>query len=205
MNAIISMVLALSLMNGCSTMTKESCQEQDWQLYASQKFSNSPSSFNSINAAAHDACKEHQITPDLEQLKLGYMQGVRSYCTKRNIWEQTLKGETVNISYCPSSMRKDLQQVLTSAKDVHALEQLEEELIAIENSINSLQHEMYGIENELQAKYAAKAPQHEIDALIAKLNAKRGEILNAQNDLSKKRLKAIQMRRRANKYQQYNS
>ena len=200
---LISLLAAIFL-TGCTSMSKESCQTQDWQLYASQKFVNSPASFSSINSMAHEACKEHGISPNLDELKAGYIAGVKSYCTPRNTWERTLKGENVVVNYCPASVRANLQKVLISAKDVYKLEQLEEEIIAKQNSINTLQHEMYRIESDLQMKYANRAPQHEIDSLIASLNSKRAEILNAQNDLSQKHLKAGQMRRRANKYQKYN-
>tara|TARA_R110000868_G_scaffold154736_1_gene380891 strand:- start:4566 stop:5180 length:615 start_codon:yes stop_codon:yes gene_type:complete len=204
MKAKLTAILLVIFLSACTTMSKEKCQGQDWQLYASQKFSNSPASFSSINSMAHEACKEHGISPTLEELKAGYIEGIKSYCTPRNIWERTLKGEDVVINYCPASVRANLKKVSVSAKDVYHLEQLEEEIVEKQNSLNTLQHEMYRIESDLQAKYAARAPQHEIDSLIASLNSKRAEILNAQNDLSQKHLKASQLRRRANKYQRYN-
>lgn len=187
---------------GCSTLSKDDCQTQDWQTYAKSRTLNYPQDFKQLATSARDACAEHQIVPNYEAMKQGYVEGMNQYCNSKNIWDKGLQGQAVNLLYCPSGNRGKLQRVYNAAKYINEIELLEGQALEMEGKVVSLQQEAYALENEIDRLYRSNAAQAEIDNARNRLTQKRSEILKQQNELASLRLKIGQMKRRAQAFNQ---
>lgn len=190
------------IISGCSTLSKDDCQTQDWREYAKKRTLNYPQDFKKLATTARDACVEHQITPNYDLMKQGYIEGMNQYCNSKNIWDLGIEGKTVNLLHCPSGNRGKLQRVYNAAKYINEIEVLEQKAIDLENKIVRLQQESYSIQSEVDRLYLSGASQAEAAMANSRLTQKRAEIIQVQNSLASLRLKINQMRRRAQAFNQ---
>lgn len=178
----------LLFINACTTMSKDACVSQDWRDYARERIQIVPRDFNGLANMAKAACEEHNIAPNLEALKQGYVEGLNIFCQSKNVWEKGLEGESVNLNYCPSANRKKLQRVYEAASYIHEIEELEEKAVGLEDEIARLNDEaMTAIRNDNSSEF----------------NLKKAEISRKQSELSTLRLKIKQMRRRAQTFNHF--
>lgn len=202
MLAKVLTLTVLALATGCSTLSKNDCQTQDWHDYAKTRTLNYPQDFTKLATTARDACTEHQITPNYESLKQGYVEGLNQYCNSKNIWDKGISGQSVNLLHCPSGNRGKLQRVYNAAKYINDIEKLEEQALEMEGKVTALQQESYAIESEIDRMYRNNSSQTEIDSARQRLGQKRAEVVKQQNELASLRLKIGQMRRRAQAFNQ---
>jgi hypothetical protein len=83
----ICKVLAVFLMlsvGGCASLSQSECISADW--YDLGVHNALEGQKRNYVAKHFKACSEYQITPDLVEYKLGWMEGVQKFCTAQSAW-----------------------------------------------------------------------------------------------------------------------
>ena len=72
------LILALSLLGGCSALSEQQCRLGDWYGLGYQD-GQAGRTRNRLDEY-HKSCAEYAITPDLERWQAGYDKGLAFYC-----------------------------------------------------------------------------------------------------------------------------
>lgn len=85
--------LAMSaVLAGCASMSKTECQSADWQLagLADGRSGLPPDYINSHQ----EACAKAGVTPDVPRWRVGWTEGVKSFCSPNSAWNAGLRNAT---------------------------------------------------------------------------------------------------------------
>jgi len=84
----ISALLSMMLLGGCASLSQSECISADWYDVGVH---NALEGQKKDYVAEHfKACSKYQITPDLVEYKLGWMEGVQRFCTAQSAWRYGL-------------------------------------------------------------------------------------------------------------------
>lgn len=192
----INLLLLSIFVASCTTLSLDDCKTQNWQEFAKERTQKRPDSFTKLSQVAADACKEHQVSPNLSALKQGYNDGLKQYCRPKNIWDEALAGKKANLFYCSSDERPKLQRVYNAASQLHEVELLELKLSQQRGKISNLYAQVSELESQLSSQYSRNATAAEIESTKSAISAGRSQILTQENEAASTQLEIHQLRRR---------
>jgi len=118
MKSIVSAAAAVLVLAGCAGMNESECLMADWQMIGFEDGSVGRSQSNI--GEYRKACADHGVTPSLAQYQQGYAEGIRSYCTRSNGFDQGKRG----VSYrgiCPHDMEADFVEAYGLGRNYYVL------------------------------------------------------------------------------------
>jgi hypothetical protein len=87
-----AMSVTMALLAGCSSMSKSECERADWQRRGSE---DGRAGYPSNYIAEHrEACGKVGIQPDEARWRVGWSQGIVSYCTPDSAWNSGVNNRT---------------------------------------------------------------------------------------------------------------
>ena len=111
--------LCLGFMTGCSTLSQEECLVADWQLIGREDGAVGRDA--SYIGNHRKACAEYGIVPDLEEYQHGYDDGLVTFCTEHNGFNQGRNGVRYN-GVCPAHLEQDYLAGFRAGHEIYLLE-----------------------------------------------------------------------------------
>jgi hypothetical protein len=99
-------IAALVALNSCATMNEDQCKTANWQEIGRNDGMQGLSS--SLISSHSKACEKHGIKSDPAAYKLGYQNGVKTFCTAENGFEVGRSGRA-SAAECPAEMQSAFQ------------------------------------------------------------------------------------------------
>jgi hypothetical protein len=79
-------LLVLGVFSGCASMSESQCQQADWRA---RGLADGRAGHSATRIDDHvEACSKAGITPDNRSWTQGWEDGIRSYCTANNGWQE---------------------------------------------------------------------------------------------------------------------
>jgi len=146
---LLSLVLSVSLIQGCASISRDECQVADWRTVGME---------DGAQGAAPDAigryrkaCAEHGVTPDLDAYMQGRSEGLKSYCTPGNGFNVGSQGYDY-AGVCPKNVEKGFLDAYSSGHRLYELESaVNEALDGVTYTSNQIDY----MKKDLAAKEAA--------------------------------------------------
>ena len=109
----------LLLLSGCATLNESECRSADWRTIGME---DGGKGLPLTTVGRHrKACAEFGVKPDAEAYRLGYADGVVSFCTPRNGFIQGKAGRT-HYDVCPASLRDEFLAGYEDGRELYGLE-----------------------------------------------------------------------------------
>jgi hypothetical protein len=152
----ISVMIALLLMTGCATLSKDECLNADWYMIG---FEDANSGYALDRIGQHrKACASVKVVPDMTAYEEGHRKGARQYCTRERGYSEGARGNAYR-GICPLDLVDTFMQAYRDGQDRY---QIEKQLDDMASAMVSIKHRI-----------------EEIDADIA---YHEGEIISEQSD-----------------------
>lgn len=124
-NTFLLKLFVLFAISSCSTITKEDCHKDMYQLGLSQGKTGSQKKFTDDIV---DKCMSINPQVKPEQYEKGFQTGWSDFCTLRNAFELGKKDDKY-VSFCPSDKEDQFRERFHLGKTYHELKSTEEELL----------------------------------------------------------------------------
>lgn len=119
-------IAATLTLSACASMSPEECVVADWRQIGLQ---DGNAGHNNQQLARHQkACTKVNITPDFNQYRSGYQEGLQNYCQPQNVFALAMKGRG-DINVCPSHQQTLLAPFYHVPHDYLAAKEKVESLI----------------------------------------------------------------------------
>lgn len=157
-------ILALAtvcLLSGCATLNEAECKQGDWiQIGYTDGAAGKPEE----QLAKHrEACARYQISPILNQWRIGYQKGLISYCTPEKGYQEGLNGKTYH-GVCPPETSKSFRHAYDRGHRIYeqsrAVNQLQDRLDKLERQTSRLRQQGREIETQLNNPALTEAQQY---------------------------------------------
>jgi hypothetical protein len=135
--------LCLGFVTGCSTLSQEECLVADWQLIGREDGASGQDV--SYIGNHRKACAEYGIVPDLDEYQHGYEDGLVSFCTEHNGFNQGRNGVRYN-GVCPAHLESDF---LAGFREGHGIYLLESKIRSANSTVNKNKKAMEELGKEI--------------------------------------------------------
>ena len=140
--------LALFLMQGCATLSKEECQVADWHMIG---YEDGFRGFATQRISKHrEACAKHGIAPDFEGYMAGHREGVRQYCVPARGFSLGRNGKRYN-GVCPADLENAF---LVAFDDGRTVYHLQKEINQLQQDVRQARHEQETLIQDIEANEA---------------------------------------------------
>jgi hypothetical protein len=140
--------LAIFLIQGCATLSKEECLSADWHTIGYEDGSRGVA--NQRIRKHREACAEHGIAPDFEGYMAGHREGVRQYCVPARGFSLGRSGKHYN-GVCPT----DLENAFLAAFDEgRAVYQMQKETKQLQLDVRQARSEQQTLIQEIESNEA---------------------------------------------------
>ncbi|MCB0342269.1 MAG: DUF2799 domain-containing protein [Pseudobdellovibrionaceae bacterium] len=171
------------MVSSCSSISKEECQVGDWTGIGHRDGSQGREQKRFYSYV--EDCGEHGVTPNHDQYKQGYEEGLKVFCTPDNGWSVGRSGRSYN-NICPPHLAKEFMSQYRKGQKVH---QLEVKIRNLQQDINATDNEISVQEKALLNKTNTGADVLLIGAQIDKLRRKKldqeKEIFKLQQEMQR--------------------
>ena len=146
-------IFGLLLSAGCATLNKEECERANWQDLGQR---DGRSGYTNARLTKHqEACSEHGISVNTTEYTRGYQNGLKSFCTKQNGFEQGKSGKT-NQRVCPPKLQSLFNKGYTQGRRIYELNKGIEAAEKAIADLNSRIDETYSKEEFEKRSYASE-------------------------------------------------
>jgi hypothetical protein len=112
----VLLVLALSLLTGCASLSKSQCLADDWQTVG---YRDGLAGAQQSNLLRHqNACVKHGVHPDRAAYIAGWHDGVTQYCRPGNAFRLGERGAGYG-NVCPEHMQTDFDLAYQDGRRIH--------------------------------------------------------------------------------------
>lgn len=188
-------------LSGCATLNESECKQGDWMQIG---YTDGAAGKPEAHLAKHrDACARYQISPVLNQWRIGYQKGLVSYCTPEKGYQEGLQGRTYH-GVCPANTATDFRFAYDKGQRIYrqsqVVKQLQDRLDKLDRQQSQLRQQSREIEAQLGDPALTEAQQYillrqlrEIDRDIDDL---RDETRQRTYELQQERRKLQQVKQR---------
>nr|WP_159063710.1 DUF2799 domain-containing protein [Thaumasiovibrio occultus] len=171
---------AALLLSGCATMNKEECLSADWQLLG---LTDGAKGYRLARLDEHrSACAEYGVSPDPIAYRKGYDEGIVTYCTPANGYQQGLNGNNY-YGQCPANLHDAFAKAHEQGLQRYALQS---EINALENELYRYEDEIDQLESDIRDKEVEYLQADEVSVrrrLLIELGRLRDDRRHLQYDL----------------------
>lgn len=146
--AVPLVVIALSVLAGCASLSEEECLAADW--YAIGVEDGSRGQEMSRIGAHRKACAEFGIAPDMALYEQGRARGLESFCTRERGYYQGERGRHYN-GVCPPHLEGMFMQGYLAGQEVYRTKQ---NIRRLEGELKDVREEVAQIRQNLDQGYA---------------------------------------------------
>lgn len=152
---------ALSLIAGCSGISKRDCNQTNWKEQGVNDGKNGLAAENILKTEKMCAGKGTDFP--ITEYKEGWMEGIAVYCSAENGFNSAKEGKTLNVNNCPIEFRPVVEQNIKLGK----------EFAGVESKIKDLKKQRESMKDESQD---VKEKISEIEKELDTLQSKRSDI-----------------------------
>lgn len=159
--SLLTTSLLITLLSGCSTITKKDCSADMMQLGLSQGKAGSPKKYTD---ELRSTCMAGHPNINLEAYEKGFQQGWTEYCLPNRAYEMGKRSDRY-FSFCPPEREKQFREKYLIGKHHAELKDIEEEIVekmdeykpgpnsttSTSDSYNKLRLELEKVRREIQA------------------------------------------------------
>ncbi len=116
---ILIVTASIAILGGCASMNQSQCLQADWRMIGAEDGSRGLAS-NTIGNY-RGACAKHGITPDLAQYRLGYQEGLASFCTEYMGYTKGRGGYNY-VGVCPGDLEPDFLAGYRAGKEIYRVD-----------------------------------------------------------------------------------
>jgi len=150
---LIGLALVLSGLGGCASMSSDECVTGDWEAIG---YEDGARGYTTAQLSERrKACAKHGVTPDFAAYQSGREQGLVEYCTPGRGFDVGSRGGRYN-GVCGANLEADFLDAYNAGYHLYTLQS---NVNRTNSAINSRQHEVERIEDEMREKEAALISQ----------------------------------------------
>ena len=164
-------LLPLIVLAGCTSVSKNECLQADWYGIGYKHGADGTEYRDGIDALSQ--CSEYGVNADIAKYKVGYDQGLATYCEPENGFTLGMQGASYNGVCNSTAFRKAWQE----GNDRY---QVQQRLSYIDNRIDDIDRRLKDIRGELNSNHLNNTQQKE-------LYRERKDLENKRIDLRKER------------------
>jgi hypothetical protein len=137
-------LLALSGLSACASLSKEECLNADWKTigYEDGSLGRAETTIQSHRKA----CAKINVSPDLNQYLSGHKEGARVYCKKSTAYQLGVSGGAYN-GICPADLEPAFLKAYRYGQELFSIRQ---EISRIESAITSYENSITDLEKQKQ-------------------------------------------------------
>jgi len=99
---LLILVLVISTLNGCATLSKEDCLQGDWKTIG---YNDGAQGYTLSRLTEHQqACTEYGVKPDLVAYQAGHAEGLVYYCQPNNGFKLGEQVANYSLGLCPANL-----------------------------------------------------------------------------------------------------
>jgi len=133
---VVTVLVAILVLNSCRTMNADECITGDWQAIG---FEDGVQGLEADRLGDHRrACAEYGVTPDFQAYQSGRDQGLNQYCQPSRGFSLGENGDSYN-GVCAEHQESDFLAAYNTGQQLYRMEQ----------ELNTLEREIEGIEREI--------------------------------------------------------
>ncbi len=185
-----TLLLAVSLMQGCATLDKDECQLADWRLIGYQDGVAGKSA--TVLGEYREDCARHAVVPDLDEYSAGRAEGLREYCKAENGFRLGNAGRGLS-AVCPAELAGGFREAYNTGRKLYLARSAVNQT---HSRISSRKQTLSSLEKNRAKKLAAligdglKADQrvmilYELNELQDDMDAVEDELVELEYDLEK--------------------
>lgn len=187
-NLVLFAIITIAL-SGCATLNREECVNADWHMIGYRDGDNGEAA--SRIEEHQEACAEFGIRPNYSDYVQGRQQGIASYCTDANGFNQGRRGQHY-LGVCPKSSEQDFLFGYQEGIRLHRAEQAKHEtanrLYQLERKLDRLRDDIRDRKHKLNAPQTP-ANQHselndQLDHLRNKKRRTKNKIRRLEHELA---------------------
>jgi outer membrane murein-binding lipoprotein Lpp len=172
---LLSLVLSVTLLQGCASISRDECQVADWRTVGMEDGAQGapPDAISRYRKA----CAEHGVTPDLD-VHAGSGEGLKSYCTPGNGFNVGSQG--YDYAVCPKNVEKGFLDAYSSGHRLYELESAVNEALDgvtyTSNQIDYIKKDLAGKEAALVSGEMSTQERVQLALDIKDLSRQQGEL-----------------------------
>jgi hypothetical protein len=148
---------ALSLIVGCSGMSKKECTQTNWKEQGVKDGTKGIAAENILKT--EKLCAGKGTDFPISEYKDGWMEGIAAYCSPENGFNMAKEGKSLNVTNCPIEYRPAFEQNI----------KLGQEFAGVESKIKDLKKQRESMKDESQdVKQKISEIEKELDTLQSK-------------------------------------
>lgn len=146
---LIGLVLVLSGLGGCASMSSDECVTGDWEAIG---YEDGARGYTTAQLGERrKACAKHGVTPDFAAYQTGRDQGLVEYCTPGRGFDVGSRGGRYN-GVCGANLEADFLDAYNAGYHLYTLQS---NVNRTNSAIHSRQNELERIEDDMRDKEAA--------------------------------------------------
>ena len=167
MKRSLILLIALTALAGCASLSESECRAGDWRSIGVEDGS-AGYGFDRLEVL-RSACSDYGITPNAEAWEAGRQQGLEYYCTPTQAWKEGARGRPLS-PVCGSE-----NAALLERENFRGLtyRRIEKEIRSAENDIDSINRSLATLARDHPARAMLIAERNSLRLRILRLRAER--------------------------------
>lgn len=140
--ALLTLVSAV----GCTTFSKQQCEEMNWALQGRSAALNGHTAGSRLEYFDRECFQEHGVSPNTQAFQAGYENGLKEFCTPQYAYQFAVRGGEYN-GICPAEKEKAVTESFHNGRSIY----LERRVSHLADEVSSLTSEVGSLKSQLSS------------------------------------------------------